>query len=97
MTLSPFPAFDAANDVDRVIAEAFFQDPQPVLKTFLDDLEKRLILAVLDRVGGNQREAARILGVKYTTLNEKVKRFGILFEKRIVAVAPAGESAGMTF
>ncbi|HEY7411803.1 MAG TPA: helix-turn-helix domain-containing protein [Vicinamibacteria bacterium] len=51
--------------------------PHPGLKQLLDDYERRLILAALERAGGNQRRAARLLGVLPTTLCEKMKRLGI--------------------
>src|SRR2546423_15068200 len=49
----------------------------------LDDEVKKfeadLIRAALVRTGGNQARAARLLGVKHTTLNAKVKRYQLLF------------------
>jgi transcriptional regulator with GAF, ATPase, and Fis domain len=39
--------------------------------------EIELIRRALERTRGNQRRAARLLGVKVTTLNCKIKRFGI--------------------
>jgi len=39
--------------------------------------EVSLIRAALYEAGGNQARAARILGVKNTTLNAKIKRFQI--------------------
>ena len=41
--------------------------------------EIELIKQALHRTRGNQRRAARLLGVKVTTLNCKIKRFGISF------------------
>jgi len=41
--------------------------------------EAELIRKALQRTGGNQRRAAKLLGVKVTTLNCKIKRFGISF------------------
>ena len=34
-------------------------------------------LTALEKTRGNQFRAARILGVKHTTLNAKIKRYGI--------------------
>lgn len=51
------------------------------LKEFLDRLEKEILLNMLAKVGGNQKMAARALGLKYTTLNEKIKKYNIRFEK----------------
>ena len=47
------------------------------LKEFLEDFEKRLIIVVLSRVNGNRKEAAGLLGIKYTTLHEKLKKYNI--------------------
>jgi DNA-binding NtrC family response regulator len=41
-------------------------------------LERQLIESALERAGGVQKHAAQILGLKPTTLNEKIKRLGIL-------------------
>jgi DNA-binding NtrC family response regulator len=50
-------------------------------KIRLDDEVKRfeidLIRAALDRARGNQSRASRMLGVKKTTLNAKIKRYQI--------------------
>jgi DNA-binding NtrC family response regulator len=70
------------------------------LLTELDDEVKRfeidLIRAALDRAHGNQSRASRILGIKKTTLNAKIKRYQIqpagrdfdapmLTERRVIA------------
>src|SRR6266404_2202161 len=39
--------------------------------------ETDLIRTALERTGGNQARAARLLGVKHTTLNAKIKRYRI--------------------
>jgi DNA-binding NtrC family response regulator len=39
--------------------------------------ESDLIRQALHRTGGNQARAARLLGVKYTTLNAKIRRYKI--------------------
>ena len=72
--------------------------PAAAGKIRLDDEVKRfeidLIRAALDRVHGNQSRASRILGIKKTTLNAKIKRYQIqprnfdaplLTERRVVA------------
>ena len=56
--------------------------PQPDGKLNLDDELKRyeigLIRAALDKADGSQTRAARMLGVKVTTLNTKIKRYQIM-------------------
>jgi DNA-binding NtrC family response regulator len=41
------------------------------------EFEIKLIRAALVRSGGNQRRAASILGLKATTLHNKIKSYGI--------------------
>ena len=47
------------------------------LRSLVDDYERQLILIGLAAVRGNQRHAARLLGVLPSTLNEKMRRLGI--------------------
>jgi DNA-binding NtrC family response regulator len=47
------------------------------LKALLVEYERELIRQALEATGGNQRQAARRLGVLPTTLNEKMKRLGL--------------------
>lgn len=55
--------------------------PEPDRKLGLQEEVQRyeieLIRGALQRTRGNQRRAAKLLGVKVTTLNCKIKRFGI--------------------
>ena len=55
------------------------QTPQQAgsLKALMDAYERQLILAALGAAAGNQRRAARALGLLPTTLHEKMKRLGI--------------------
>ncbi len=50
---------------------------QPRLPEAVRRFETHLILAALEKTRGNQLRAARLLGVKHTTLNAKIKRYGI--------------------
>jgi len=52
---------------------------QPKLPEAVRSFETNLILAALEKTRGNQLRAARLLGVKPTTLNAKIKRYGISF------------------
>jgi DNA-binding NtrC family response regulator len=59
--------------------------PEPEGGLNLDDELKRyeigLIRAALDKADGSQTRAARMLGVKVTTLNTKIKRYQIMRRK----------------
>ena len=53
--------------------------------------ETDLIRAALERTGGNQARAARLLGVKHTTLNAKIKKYRItLTEERALPLRTLG-------
>jgi len=47
------------------------------LRDVIASFERRLIETTLDSTGGVQKEAARLLGLKPTTLNEMIKRYSI--------------------
>lgn len=72
-------------DMLELFVEFFCQGRPLDLKGLIDDVEKCIILNALAKVNGNQKKAATILGIKYTTLNEKIKRFQIHFQKKPVA------------
>lgn len=69
------------------IADYLSRRPVLSLGFLLDELERRIIVEVLNRTMGNQRAAAARLGVKYTTFVEKVKRHGIEIERQVRCVA----------
>ena len=52
-------------------------DRQLGLQEEVQRYEIELIRNALQRTRGNQRRAAKLLGVKVTTLNCKIKRYGI--------------------
>ena len=52
------------------------------LREYISEVERQLLLETLDRVGGVQKRAAEVLGLKPTTLNEMLKRHGIRFGRR---------------
>ena len=48
------------------------------LKTLVEEFERGIIVAALQETGGNQRRAARALGLLPTTLHEKMKRLRLI-------------------
>ena len=61
------PLYDPASAASAAI------EPLRTLK----DLEREAIEQALDRVGGNRRKAADILGISARTLYRKLKEFGL--------------------
>jgi two-component system response regulator AtoC/two-component system response regulator HupR/HoxA len=51
--------------------------PPSDLATRLEDIERRELIAALERSGGNKAEVARSLGIQRTTLYYRLKRLGI--------------------
>jgi transcriptional regulator with GAF, ATPase, and Fis domain len=76
---------EALKDVALTLLETVdsLRGGQPVrdhnvkLQDEVQRFETELIRAALERTGGNQARAARLLGVKHTTLNAKIKRYQI--------------------
>ena len=62
------------------------------LKSMMQAYERQLIVAALRASSGNQRRAARALGLLPTTLHEKMKRLGIRIERRSEPVAAETET-----
>jgi two-component system response regulator PilR (NtrC family) len=62
------------------------------LRDVIANFERRLIESTLESTGGVQKEAARLLGLKPTTLNEMIKRHNIaLHRERERRLTPAKE------
>jgi transcriptional regulator with GAF, ATPase, and Fis domain len=51
------------------------------LREVIAGFERRIIESTLDTTGGVQKDAARLLGLKPTTLNEMIKRHNILLPR----------------
>jgi DNA-binding NtrC family response regulator len=82
--LPPLPGEPGA----RVAAD----NPSPSLFQIMEEVERRIIVDMLERTGWNQTEAAENFQVPLSTLNQKIKRLGIDARKRPGArtAPPAG-------
>ena len=70
--------------------------------SFYDEVRRfeiNLICRALIRTGGQQKSAARLLGVKATTLNSKIKRYRIDWDtpRNLIASLETGDEANGTF
>ena len=61
--------------------EMFFAKDGAPLPEIIADMEKSILLRTLDRFNGNLKDTARFLGIKYTTLHQKMKKYNICFRK----------------
>jgi len=55
---------------------------QPSLFQIMDEIERRIIVDMLERTGWNQTEAAERFLIPLSTLNQKIKRLGIDVRRR---------------
>ena len=51
------------------------------LKELMNMVERAILIRTLSQLNGNLKNAAKILGLKYTTLHEKIKKYNIRFRK----------------
>src|SRR5271167_4913581 len=56
--------------------------PQPSLFQIMDEIERRIIMDMLERTSWNQTEAAERFMIPLSTLNQKIKRLGIDVRRR---------------
>ncbi|WP_157670156.1 helix-turn-helix domain-containing protein [Chitinibacter sp. GC72] len=78
---------NASNDVIAIaIKESlaqYFNDldgepPSALYDMVLGRMEKPLLIEVLERVGGNQTQAAEMLGINRNTLRKKLQTYDLL-------------------
>jgi DNA-binding NtrC family response regulator len=67
--------------------------PLPSLFQVMDEIERRVILDMLERTGWNQTEAAERFLIPLSTLNQKIKRLGIDARRRSRGSAEAFTAA----
>ena len=104
----PDAAFDNRIEALREMALLFLSELESLRSTrpsrsegpgkLYDEVQRfeiDLIRSALERTGGNQVRAARLLGVKPTTLNAKLKRYKISFMSSEAKVEPDVQSHEM--
>lgn len=64
--------------------EYFYMREKIELKDFINSLERAILVKMLGRFNGNQKDTAKFLGVNHTTLNQKVRKHKIGFFKKPV-------------
>jgi DNA-binding NtrC family response regulator len=70
-------ALTLVSTLDSLRSSQPARDQSIRLQDEVQRFETELIRTALQRTGGNQARAARLLGVKHTTLNAKIKRYRI--------------------
>jgi transcriptional regulator with GAF, ATPase, and Fis domain len=67
---------------------------RPSLFQMVEEVERRIVLDMLERTGWNQTEAAERFQIPLSTLNQKIKRLGIEVRRRAIGRAANGDGAG---
>jgi DNA-binding NtrC family response regulator len=60
----------------------FYMQENIDLKDFMNSMERSILINMLDKFNGNQKDTASYLGINHTTLNQKVRKHKISFFKR---------------
>src|SRR5467141_2926398 len=63
-------------------SRASADNPQPSLFQIMDEIDRRIIVDMLERTAWNQTEAAERFAIPLSTLNQKIKRLGIDVRRR---------------
>jgi DNA-binding NtrC family response regulator len=79
-----------AGDWDQFITERLRASSQDLYAEALAQMERQLLTRVLQQTGGNQLQAAKILGITRGSLRTKIRALGIVIERSISAEEDAG-------
>jgi DNA-binding NtrC family response regulator len=71
-------------EVFELFVEYFCFRKKVPFKELIGHVEKSILIRTLSQFNGSQKSAAKFLGIKYTTLNEKLKRYNIRIDKKPV-------------
>ena len=72
-----FSALSAFDSTDELVAPEPAAEDEPFREITIDDLEKEHILTTLEATEWNKTKAAQILGIERSTLDRKLKRYGV--------------------
>jgi len=65
----------------KLFIKYFSSNQRVPLKELMDLVERSILIRTLSQLNGNLKNAANLLGLKYTTLHEKMKKYNIRFRK----------------
>ena len=68
--------------------------PNQNLTSMIEDYERKLIVLALEAAGGHQRRAAASLGIRPTTLSEKLRRLGLRQRRKRVSLEQSLQPVG---
>ena len=74
----------AGFNLQTLATEALLNETTDIHRSIHDAVDQVLLPLVLQHVDGNQRQAARLLGISRTTLRSRLETLGLKVEKRVV-------------
>lgn len=81
----PAPGRPFRQDLIQLFIDQHLAAKEPLcLSELMKEIERTILIKSLAQFNGNQKDVARFLGIKYTTLHEKVKKYKIRFQKKPV-------------
>lgn len=81
----PVHAQPFRRDLIQLFIDQHLNAREPLcLSEVMKEIERTILVKALAHFNGNQKNVARFLGIKYTTLHEKVKKHNIRFQKKPV-------------
>jgi DNA-binding NtrC family response regulator len=83
VALAPGSIVEESDLPDKIVHHAGPIPATPGGQATLDEMTRRYVLSVLDKVRGNKTEAARILGVPRRTLYRMLERYGVASEEEV--------------
>jgi two-component system nitrogen regulation response regulator GlnG len=75
--LSPAPTPGGALDLEELIRQRLKADPRDLYAAVHGQVDRLLLARVLEHTGGNQHQAARLLGIARQTLRLKLRELGL--------------------
>ena len=72
-----------ANRLDSFIEAKICANSKNLYAEAVAELEKHLILRVLDETGGNQSKTAEILGITRGKVRDRIQAFGIQIDRTV--------------
>jgi DNA-binding NtrC family response regulator len=83
VALAPGSIVEESDLPDKIVHHAGQLPATPGGQATLDEMTRRYVLSVLEKVRGNKTEAARILGVPRRTLYRMLERYGVGAETEV--------------
>lgn len=76
----------------KILVREYCHERHVCLKDMVEMMEREIIYLVLEEADGNQRTAARLLGVRPNTLHYKIRRMGLVPVQKYVMVEDLADS-----